>query len=66
MVLTIAVTVHLQTGAKSNTLSYLFFSQKAVTALLRPPWDGFPQWAFKLSLPSPTPAGLGPDAACLR
>ena len=34
MVLTIAVTVHLQTGAKSYTLSYLFFSQKAVTALL--------------------------------
>ena len=34
MVLSIAVTAHLQTAAKFNPLSYLFFSRKAVTALL--------------------------------
>lgn len=34
MVLSIAVTAHLQTASKFNPLSYLFFSQKAVTALL--------------------------------
>ena len=34
VVLSIAVATHVQTAATFNPLSYLFFSQKAVTALL--------------------------------
>lgn len=31
----------------------LFACRERLTASLRPPWDGFLRWAFKLSLPPP-------------